>query len=319
MTSWLITGGAGYIGSHVIRELINEGNQVVVVDNLSTGFKERIPEMVSFYKLDCKDKKSLVKIATKHKIEGIIHLAAYKHARESLLFPLKYWDNNINAMLGVLSLVETGIVNRFVLSSSCSVYGSNPNTTEYSPLNPKSPYGYTKLVCERMLQDLAKVHDCTYSILRYFNIIGCGDFNLAQDTSSQCLVPRIFEKFKSGSPIEIYGKGLPTRDGTPIRDYLDVRDLAMAHTLIAKNLKKGMEVINISSGRPTTVMEIVSSAINVTGLVGHEINFLEQNSADPSEIWGVTSNILLTHGWKAKRDLSDSLQSHWAKVINPKL
>lgn len=319
MSRWLVTGGAGYIGSHVTRDLIQCGEQVVVVDNLSTGFRERLPKQIPFYNLDCRDKKSLMDVARTHKIEGVVHLAAFKHARESMSSPFQYWDNNVGAMLGALALIEEGIVKKFIFSSSCSVYGSSPKTTEFSPVNPESPYAYTKLVCERMLQDLARKSDTTFSILRYFNVIGCSDFDLAQDTSPHCLVPSVFEKLKNGEPIEIYGKEMSTPDGTPIRDYLDVRDLANAHTLISKTINRGMEFINVSSGIPVSVMKLVSTAISVTGVSESTINLLDQKAGDPPEIWGVTSKILVDLGWVPKWELFDSLKSHWTKVADAHL
>lgn len=310
--SWLVVGGAGYIGSHVVRSLGRAGEKVFILDNLSSGYKSRIEPGVDFFAGDARDSELVREIILQNQIDGVIHLAAYKQARESLNDPLKYWENNIESCLGVLTGIRNTTVKQFVLSSSCSVYGSAGFVTDESARNPISPYGRTKSSSEDMVRDCCNSFGINWGILRYFNVIGCDNFDFAHDDSLECVVPAMTRKIESKQDIEIYGNSFNTPDGTALRDYVDVRDLADAHTCIALKMKMGTGnyVINISTGIPISVLQIANSLLEVS-CSDSRVIFTDSQVSDPDRIWGNPSQILLELGWRANFSLSESIQSHW--------
>lgn len=310
--NWLVVGGAGYIGSHVARNLINAGQNVFILDNLISGYKVRLQEDLPFFLGDAKDSNLVREIVEKNGIEGVIHLAAHKQARESQRNPVKYWENNIQSCFGVINGIQNTSVNHFILSSSCSVYGSAGLVTENSTRNPISPYGRTKATSEDIVQDCCSFLGINWGILRYFNVVGCDNFDLAHDDSLECVVPVMARKIASNQDIEIFGKNFDTPDGTALRDYVDVRDLADAHVRIALEMQQNQRnyLVNVSSGIPISVLQIAKSLLEVSGS-NSKISFLESKVSDPDRIWGHPSQILLDIGWDAKFSLSESVQAHW--------
>ena len=195
--TWLVIGGAGYIGSHVSRELNKNGIKVIILDNLSLGIKRRVPEDIELIVQDCTEIRALNKILIDNKIIGVIHMAALKQARESIEKPLEYYDTNLSIMLALLKAMQNSPVKYMVFSSSCSIYGASSEVTELSEKIPISPYGMSKLFCERILEDCAKKLNISFISLRYFNVIGNDNFPFAFDTSKECLIPSIYSKISS--------------------------------------------------------------------------------------------------------------------------
>ena len=309
--SWLITGGLGYIGAHIAMEFISAGHKVYIIDNLSTGILERKPENAIFIPGDVRDSKLIKKICNEYGISGIVHLAAFKHARESRLNPSKYWHNNVGATLGLIEGIQGTKVSKVLFSSSCSIYGNNPDVNEDSPDNPQSPYAFTKKTSEEMLSQVLPSTGVSYTALRFFNVIGCASYPLAHDSSDECLVPVITNQIFSGAPFKIFGDSHPTLDGTCMRDYLDVRDLAKAHTLVASRLESEPVplVINVSAGIATSVLQVLSEFESV---IGKKINFSfgPANPADPIAVWCRNSRILEGWGWRPEFNLKESISSH---------
>lgn len=316
MEKWLVTGGAGYIGSHIVRGLISSGNEVVVLDNFSTGKLSRIIGICEYVSLDCRDFDGLQRLFNEKDFVGVIHLAANKHARESARNPEKYWHNNVLSMLNLLRALKDTKVRKFILSSSCSVYGSNPMPQLNDSRSPISPYGRTKMVCEDMLKDFCKTLDIQWAILRYFNVIGCDQFIDAADDSDECLMPLLTKCLLSSTPISIFGDDYNTPDGTALRDYIDVRDLARAHTIIANKMhvKSDNFLVNVSSGKPISVQQVVKTLQEVSGMK-FTVQIEAANVADPAAIWSPPSKELIQLGWTPKFEFLESVSAHWEHVV----
>jgi len=311
---WLITGGLGYIGAHVAREFISNRYKVYIMDNLSTGLIERLPIEAEFINCEVQNSKVINEICKKFQITGIVHLASFKHARESIINPLRYFENNVGGVLGLLKGIEGTTVRKVLFSSSCSIYGNALGVDENSIPNPQSPYALSKLISEEILSKSLRSMGVAYTSLRFFNVIGCDDFPKSQDQSLQCLVPVVIEKIKKNEPIEIFGTKLQTVDGTCIRDYLDVRDIASAHSIVAKRLQ-GIDfpiAINVSSGRPISVKEVLGEFENVLQRSLVTLSS-EKNPADPDAIWSLESNFLKSLGWTPRYSMRDSISSHVSK------
>ena len=311
-SKWMIIGGAGYIGSHVSRCFIDNDIDVVIVDNLVTGTKERIPEKVKFINLDCKYNIELNNYILENKIEGIIHLAAFKQARESKRDPIKYWDNNIRSTLGIVKAIKNTNVKHLIFSSSCAIYGPCGEVKEESNLNPVSPYGWTKLVSEEIIKNCASQLNISFISLRYFNVIGNDDFPMAFDNSEECLVPKIYNAIINKKLPNVFGTDFETSDGSAVRDYIDVRDLSYIHFLAAKHLIKSKKKLNmffnIGSGKPVSVLEIIKS---FSRLLGIKIAYKDvgRNSADPDKIWANNENFLKIFKWHPKHNIDSSIKS----------
>ena len=314
---WLIIGGAGYIGAHVIRTFLREGLKVFVLDNLTTGKLERLPKDIKFYKYDCENYKKLNEILIKNNIYGIVHLAALKQARESKREPLKYWNCNINSILGVLNAIKGTGVRSLLFSSSCSIYGKSGEVNEETEYKPISPYGRTKTVSEMIINDCAKELNLSVLNLRYFNVIGNDTFPYAHDTSNECLIPALYNCIKSNQKPKVFGTDFPTPDGSALRDYIDVRDLSDVHFLASKYLsglnKKEIINLNVGIGKPNSVFEIIDCFSN---LLGFEIIFEDcgRNKADPDAVWANNEKIINLFNWKPKFKLKDSIKSFLQSV-----
>lgn len=310
MSTVLVTGGAGYIGAEVSRLLLDKGNKVVIIDNLSTGDSHRIPDGASFHHIDISEKDKVSQVFRENEIESVFHFAAYKQARESNLQPLKYWENNVSKFISFMEVATEFRLKNFVLSSSCSVYGNAGVVTTKTPLAPVSAYGRTKQASEAIANDFA-VGKFNVISLRYFNVIGSSDSPFGGDYTSSCILPSLFRKVLSAQSFDIIGDDYPTPDGTAIRDYVDVRDLAYGH-LSALNLSRDgfCGPLNLSTGHPVSVLQIVDAYRNVSSQ-NIELRKMERNPADPAEIWGKPSAELINAGWSPKYDLYDSVLSQW--------
>ncbi len=314
MTTWLVTGGAGYIGNHVTRALLESGRQVVVLDNLSSGVANRIPKNVVFIQADVTDRSALVAALTEHKVDGVIHLAAKKAAGESVDVPLYYYRENVAGMLSVLEAMQEAGVKRFVYSSSAAVYGTplvNP-ISESAALAPESPYGETKVVGEWMTKAQGVAHDVSWVALRYFNVAGAGSDDLG-DTSVNNLIPMVFKALEQGKQPQIFGDDYPTPDGTCIRDYIHVSDLADAHVVAAQfcENQRAAEAFNVGRGVGSSVREVMDM---VSEVIGTQVNpeVVGRRVGDPPASTAATQRISLVLGWQAKRDLREMVSSAWS-------
>jgi len=331
MKNILITGGAGYIGSHTAVELLEAGYKVVLADNLSNadttcldGVKRITGRDIPFYKADCCRKAQLRKIFREQKIDGVIHFAAFKAVGESVEKPLLYYRNNV---LSLVTLLEVLVENKggfVVFSSSATVYGQPPvlPVTENTPRMPAtSPYGNTKQICEDILSDTTRAYPSVRGIiLRYFNPIGAHPSALIGELPRGIpnnLVPFITQTAAGiRKELQIFGSDYNTPDGTALRDYIDVVDLATAHVsalkrMEAQNKPGSCEVFNVGTGKPLSVMELVQKfqAVNNLSLKYHVTG---RREGDVEAVWADTSLANRALSWKAERPLEDTLANAWA-------
>ena len=308
---WLFLGGAGYVGSHVLREFVAAGASCVVLDSLVTGKIERLPPQVEFLQGDATNAEYIAAACKNLEITGVVHLAAFMQARESVTDPIKYWKNNLGISLALAKILSKSKIEQIIFSSSCSVYGNAQNTTETSDFNPISPYAMTKVASEQVLSQSAAKNGVQLTILRYFNVIGCGDFEKSFDHGTETILPSVARKIVAGEPPVIFGGNFSTPDGSAIRDYLDVRDLAKAHLAVAsRTITLDSVALNVSSGRPISVKEIVSTLLEVSGSALVPM-IVPPKVGDPSEIWACESPGLKSLGWNPRYSLYESVQSFW--------
>ena len=259
---WLVTGGAGYIGAHVVRALLADGQRVTVVDDLSIGFTGRVPDKAQLEVFSILDTDSLTQVMTDLKVSGVVHLAAKKAAPESVDLPVLYLQENVGGMISLLRAMEAAGVKRLVYSSSAAVYGEPEDDTvpltEGSRTLPTNPYGSTKLIGEMMIKDAAPALGLSWAALRYFNVAGSGADELS-DTSANNLIPLVLRARAGGQPARIFGTDYPTPDGTCVRDYLHVQDLAEGHVAAMRYLASapGATTLNLGMGRGWSVLEVL--------------------------------------------------------------
>ncbi|NGO77361.1 UDP-glucose 4-epimerase GalE [Streptomyces sp. YC504] len=313
--TWLITGGAGYIGAHVVRALLAAGEQAVVFDDLSTGIAERVPEGVAFVEGTVLDRAALDKAIAEHGITGVVHLAAKKQVGESVELPLHYYHQNIEGLRVLLAAVAAGGVRSFVFSSSAAVYGM-PDVdlvTEDTPCLPMNPYGETKLAGEWLVRAAGRAHGFATASLRYFNVAGSASPELA-DTGVFNIVPMVFEKLTEGAAPRIFGADYPTPDGTCVRDYIHVADLADAHVAAARKLATAPGddlTVNIGRGEGVSVRELIDLINEVTGY-GVEPEVAPRRPGDPARVVASADRIAGELGWEARHDVRDMITSAWA-------
>jgi len=312
--TWLVTGGAGYIGSHVVRALQAADLAPVVLDDLSSGHAEFVPADVPFARGSILDAGLVGRTLRRHEVSGVIHLAGFKYAGVSVERPLHTFEQNIEGTRVLLAEMAGAGVERIVFSSSAAVYGTVdvPLVTERTPPAPESPYGESKLVGEWMLRDEARATGLRHTSLRYFNVVGSGDPVLV-DTSPHNLFPLVFDALLEGRTPRIYGADYPTPDGTCVRDYLHVADLALAHVAAAQRLAAGdalEPVYNLGSGTGVSVREIMSAVARVTGRA-FEPEVAPRRPGDPPRI--VASGELAARdlGWAMRHTLDDMVASAW--------
>lgn len=315
--SILVCGGAGYIGSHTVKELI--GNyDVVVLDNLSTGFPFLLDENVTFIQGDLGDEGTLDKVFAEHDIDAVFHFAANSLVGESLAEPLKYYQNNVGATIVLLKkMVEYG-VDKFIFSSTAAAYGI-PETaiiTEGNTTNPINPYGRSKLMVERILADTANAHDFKFVILRYFNAAGAhatGEIGESHDPESH-LIPIILQHLLGErEKISVFGTDYETKDGTCIRDYIHVTDLANAHILAYEGLVEGSvenEIFNLGNGSGYSVKEVIDRCEKVSGKKA-VIEYTERRPGDPAVLVASSEKIENALGWNPKFQLEEIIESAW--------
>ncbi len=270
-----------------------------------------MPPRVPFIHGDATNAETIVTTCEEFDITGVVHLAAHMQARESVRNPIKFWANNLGATLGLAnSLVETK-VRHLIFSSSCSVYGNAKAATTDSPLRPISPYAFTKVASEQVLTQACRQNNVRLTILRYFNVIGCGSFSAAYDHSMETLLPSGARNILAGRSPVIFGGNLPTPDGTALRDYLDVRDLATAHRVIAgSNSSHDRQIINVSAGNPISVMTILRLLLSISASV-LDLEMTSAKEGDPAEVWATPSSELVEIGWSPKYATEASIRDFW--------
>ena len=266
--TWLVTGGAGYIGAHVVRAFRNDGIDVVVIVDLSSGKAEFVPDGVPFVRANLLDA-TAVRTALEG-VDGVVHLAGFKYAGVSVERPLHTYTQNVTAMVSLLEAMAETSVRNIVFSSSAGVYGTPKDevVTEDTEPDPQSPYGESKLIGEWLLRDQAAATELHHTSLRYFNVVGSGDPTV-YDASPYNLFPIVCDLLTQGKVPQIYGTDHPTPDGTSVKDYVHVADLARAHVAAARALESGKTlepVYNLGSGTGTSVREIMDAARRVTGI-----------------------------------------------------
>ena len=326
----LVTGGLGFIGSHTVVELQNKGYEVVIIDNLSNSSESVLDGIVSitgkmptFYNIDLREKNSVNEFFLQNKdIEGVIHFAASKAVGESVQNPLLYYENNINTLVYILQNLQDKNRANFIFSSSCTVYGQAETMPiiENAPVQPAiSPYGNTKQIGEEIIMDAAKVSNINTVLLRYFNPIGAhpsakiGELPIGVP---QNLVPFITQTaIGLREKLSVYGSDYPTIDGTCIRDYIHVVDLAKAHVVALERLvkeenKDKVEVFNVGTGKGSTVLEVITTFEKV---IGKKLNYqlVDRREGDVIEAFANTEKVEKVLGWKAESSLEQALESAW--------
>lgn len=327
----LVSGGAGYIGSHTAVELIGAGYDVVIVDNLSNSDMDAVEGVrritgveVPFEKADCCDRDAFRKVFEKYDFDSVIHFAASKAVGESVGKPLEYYRNNLVSFMNVIDLMREFGRHNIVFSSSCTVYGEADKlpVTEQTPRKPAtSPYGNTKQMCEDILRDSLAAYEGMKGIaLRYFNPIGAHPSALIGELPRgvpQNLVPYITQTAAGlRECLSIFGDDYDTPDGTCLRDYIDVVDLAKAHVaavdrMTQRRMKEAYEIFNIGTGTPVSVLELVKGFERANGLT---LNYkiVGRRAGDVKAVWADTQRANKELGWKAERPLEETLRSAWA-------
>ncbi len=312
--TWLVTGGAGYIGSHVVRALLKADLPVVVIDDLSTGLEQFVPSEVPLVRGTLLDADLVARALREHRVSGVIHIAGFKYAGVSVQQPLHTYEQNVSAMVTLLKAMQDSGVDMMVFSSSAATFGT-PDVdlvTETTPTRPESPYGESKLIGEWLLADVGRATGLRHTSLRYFNVVGSGSPELF-DVSPHNLFPLVFDMLYRGETPRINGDDYPTPDGTCVRDYIHVADLALAHVAAARRLQAGEPVepvYNLGSGSGTSVREIMTAIRKVTG-VDFVPEIAPRRPGDPARI--VASGELAARdlGWRMRHTLEDMVKSAW--------
>jgi UDP-glucose 4-epimerase len=326
----LVTGGLGYIGSHTVVALHQSGYSVLIVDDLSNserdvlqGLNQILGFIPEFIELDLRDKSAVKNLFNQHTFDGVIHFAASKAVGESVENPLLYYENNINGLVYVLQNCVAHGVHNFIFSSSCTVYGEPDHLPidESAPIKRAlSPYGNTKQIAEEILHDLCKVSDLRTILLRYFNPIGAHDSGLIGELPKgvpQNLVPFITQTAAGlRQELSVFGDDYPTVDGSCIRDYIHVMDLAEAHVvaldrLVKKAQQEAVEVFNLGTGQGNSVLEVIKTFEEATGIT-LPYKIVGRRSGDVIAVYADTTKATEVLGWSTQRDLATSLSSAWA-------
>ena len=320
-----MTGGAGYIGSHTVKHLLGLGEQILVLDNLTHGHREALdPKQVTLIEGDLPKSSVVDKVLEEYKPEAVLHFAAYCYVGESVENPLKYYRNNLAAPLTLLEAMQEHGCQRFIFSSTCATYG-NPQfmpMDETHPQEPVNPYGASKLMLERVLKDCETAWGLKSVFLRYFNASGCDpDGLIGEDHDPEThLIPRILMAARGDiDAITVFGTDYPTPDGTCIRDYIHVLDLARAHAMALNHLRSGGDstAVNLGTGRGFSVKEIIEAVEEVTGKKV-PVEYGPRRAGDPAELICQPAKAKAVLGWEAEhKDPKSHIQSAWNWMSQP--
>lgn len=314
--TWMITGGAGYIGAHVARAMAGAGERVVVLDDVSAGVPERLPADIPLIRGSSLDGELLRRVFAEYGVTGVVHLAARKQVGESVEQPLRYYRENVGGLVTLLEAVAEAGVKRFVFSSSAAVYGNPPDVdlvAEDTPCMPINPYGETKLAGEWLVRAAGRAHGIATVCLRYFNVAGAATPELA-DTGVYNVVPMVFDRLTRDEAPRIFGDDHPTPDGTCVRDYIHVADLADAHLAAARRVEaypEGDLTVNIGRGEGVSVRELVTLIGEISG--DDRPALVEPRRAgDAPRAVADASLAAEKLGWKARRTVREMVESAWA-------
>ncbi|MCC9152264.1 UDP-glucose 4-epimerase GalE [Streptomyces parvulus] len=314
--SWLVTGGAGYIGAHVVRALADGGERVVVYDDLSTGSADRVPDGVPLVVGSVLDEALLEGVIRDHAVTGVVHIAGKKQVAESVERPLHYYRENVTGLATLLEAMVSAGVDRLVFSSSAAVYGM-PDVdlvTEDTPCLPLSPYGETKLAGEWLIDAAARAHGIRAASLRYFNVAGAAAPELS-DSGVFNLIPMVFERLEAGDAPRVFGDDYATPDGTCVRDYIHVEDIASAHLAAARRLADASEgtalTLNVGRGEGSSVREMVDRILKVTGRQDAAPRVSPRRPGDAARVVASADRARAELGWTARHDLDAMIDSAW--------
>jgi UDP-glucose 4-epimerase len=313
---WMITGGAGFIGAHVVRAMAEAGREAVVYDDLSTGDRARVPAGVPLVEGSVLDRGLLERTLADHGVTGVVHIAGKKQVGESVERPLYYYRENVTGLGTLLEAMAAGGVERLVFSSSAAVYGM-PDVdlvTEDTECAPMSPYGESKLVGEWMINAAARAHGLRAASLRYFNVAGAAAPELA-DTGVFNLIPMVFERLEAGAAPLVFGDDYATPDGTCVRDYIHVQDIAAAHVAAAARLESAPAgtalTLNIGRGEGSSVREMVDRILKVTGRQDIAPEVAARRPGDPARVVASAARAQQELGWTARYGLDAMVESAW--------
>ncbi|MGG2108572.1 UDP-glucose 4-epimerase GalE [Lysinibacillus pakistanensis] len=313
----LVVGGAGYIGSHFVKDLVKDYD-VVVLDNLSTGHRWAVDAKAIFIQGDLGDSTIVQRIFDTYKIEAVIHFAAFSLVGESVIDPMKYYENNVASTLNLLKAMKRNEINKFIFSSTAATYGM-PTVDfidEKTPTNPINPYGQSKLMVEQMLADFAPSYQMKYVVLRYFNAAGAHETaEIGESHNPEThLIPIILQHLGGQrDSISVFGTDYDTPDGTCIRDYIHVTDLAKAHLLALEALLSSTietATYNLGNGNGYSVKQIIETCELVTGKKAN-VQYAERRAGDPAKLVANAGKVYAELGWKAQLDIQDIIKSAW--------
>ena len=311
--TWLLTGGAGYIGAHVARAFAQSGFGVVVLDDLSTGIRGRLTPDTPFVPASVLDTDAVRLALREHAVTGVVHLAAKKAVGESVARPLHYWQENVGGIWSLLDAMLAEHVDQLVFASSAAVYGDSKADRvdeESEPLRPTNPYGETKVACERMIERVSSSTGLRWAALRAFNVTGTATPHLA-DRSGSNLVPLVFAASRTGNRPTVFGADYPTADGSCERDYVHVADVAEAHVAAARALAAGRNlntVYNLGRGVGSSVKQVVQIVAEVTG-TPNDYQVAPRRPGDPARLVALTHKANAELKWRSSQDLRDILES----------
>jgi UDP-glucose 4-epimerase len=320
----LVTGGAGYIGSHMVHELVEAGEKVVVLDNLATGFDWAVAEGVPLVVGDTGDQPLVASLIAEHGVDAIIHFAASTVVPESVAEPLAYYRNNTVNSRALIETAVKGGVKHFIFSSTAAVYG-NPErmpVKEDAPTVPMSPYGWSKLMTETMLRDAGFAHGLGYVVLRYFNVAGADPkLRTGQSTRHATHLIKVATEAALGQrpKIDVFGTDFPTPDGTGVRDYIHVSDLARAHSDALRHLRAGGEslTLNCGYGHGFSVLEVIETVKRVSG-VDFRVDTAPRRPGDPAQVVAAADKARALLGWRPQLDDLATIVAHalaWQKKL----
>ena len=312
-----VIGGAGYIGSHAVKLLVERGHEVTCIDNLSNGHRAAVNAKAHFYVVDAGNTFGLIDVFGKQKVEAVMHFAASAYVGESVTDPRKYYRNNVANTVSMLDALHVAGIKKLVFSSTCATYGvpAKVPMTEDLPQSPINPYGESKLMVEHILRDVAAAEGLAFAAPRYFNVAGCApDGAIGEDHRPEThLIPVLLQvALGQKSHVDLFGTDYPTKDGTCVRDYIHVWDLVEAHLVLLENLKPGRGIFyNLGVGKGLSNREIIESVRRVTG---HAIPVKEgpRRAGDPPELWASPEKIKKELGWSAKfTSVDETVKTAW--------